>query len=249
MKLTMTFLLLLFAVATTAFAQQESQNDLQIFDSFPAYTCEELLSRLDGFVVSGLRQNQNSKGYVVIYGADDSVKNKFLERYINGYRESRKIDKNRFVIIPTKAAPDFKIEFLLSKSGKTKPNITEEVFPFALTKSDKPVLFVRETVEVVKTEGKWHYYGDCPACCIESYYSDFLSEYLKANPKLYARIKIYGRSKDHKEKLASLIREELITEYEVSSNRFLIRIEGIDEGIAQLPRNLATVEIEFVAQN
>jgi hypothetical protein len=248
MKLTLTFLLLLFVFGKATFAQEESQNDLQVFDSFSAYSCEDLLSRLDGFVINGLGQNQNNKGYVVIYGADDSIKNKFLERYINHYRESRKIDKNRFVIIPTKAAPNFKIEFLLSKSGKTKPNVTEEVFPFVLTRYDKPVLFVRETVEVVKREGKWHYYGDCPACCIESYYSDFLSEYLKANPKLYARIKIYGRSKDHKEKLSSLIREELITEYEVSSNRFLIRIEGIDEGIAGLPQNLATIEIEFVAQ-
>ncbi len=247
MKLTITFLLLLFAFSKTAFAQEESQNDLQVFDSFSAYNCEELLSRLDAFVINGL-QNPNSKGYVVIYGADDSIKNKFLERYINGYQQSRKINKNRFVIIPTKAAPDFKIEFLISKSGKIKPNVAEEVFPFVLTKSDNPVMFVRETVEVVKSEGKWHYYGDCPACCIESYYSDFLAEYLKANPKLYARIKIYGRSKDHKEKLASLIREELITEYEVSSNRFLIRIEGVDEGIVQLPQNLATVEIDFVAQ-
>ncbi len=240
MKLTLTFLLLLFAFCKTAFAQDESQNDLQVFDSFPAYNCEELLSRLDAFVINGL-QNPNSKGYVVIYGADDSIKNKFLERYVNGYRESRKIDKNRFVIIPTKAAPDFKVEFLLSKSGKLKPNVTEEVFPFVLAKSDNPVMFVRETVEVVKREGKWHYYGDCPACCIESYYSDFLAEYLKANPKLYAQIKIYGRSKDHKEKLASLIREELVTEYEVSSNRFLIRIEGLNEGIAGLPQNLATI--------
>lgn len=241
-------MLLLFAFGKTAPAQEESQNDLQVFDSFSGYNCEELLSRLDAFAINGLGRNQNSKGYVVIYGADDSIKNKFLERYVNGYRESRKIDKNRFVIITTKAAPDFKVEFLLSKSGKTKPNVTEEVFPFVLTKTDKPVMFVRETVEVVKREGKWHYYGDCPACCIESYYSDFLAEYLKANPTLYARIRIFGRSKDHKEKLSSLIREELITEYEVSSNRFLIRIEGIDQGIAGLQANLATIEIDFVAQ-
>jgi len=247
MKLIITFLLLLFAFGKTAYAQ-ENQSDLQVFDSFSAYACEDLLSRLDAFAINGLGQNQNAKGYVVIYGADDSIKNKFLERYINDYRESRKIDKNRFVIIPTKSAPDFKVEFLISKSGKTKPNVTEEAFPFVLTKSDKPVMFVRETVEVVKREGKWHYYGDCPACCIESYYSDFLAEYLKANPKLYARIKIYGRSKDLKEKLASLIREELVTKYEVSSNRFLIRIEEIDQGIAGLPPNLATIEIDFVSQ-
>jgi hypothetical protein len=247
MKLTITFLLLLFVFGKTAFAQVESQNDLQVFDSFSAYSCEDLLSRLDGFVINGLGQNQNSKGYVVIYGADDSVKNKFLERYVNDYRESRKIDKNRFIIIPTKAA-DFKVEFLLSKSGKIKPNVTEEPFPFVLTKSDKPVMFVRETVEVVKKEGKWHYYGDCPACCLETYYSDFLAEYLKANPQLNAQIRIYGRSKDHKEKLASLIREELVTKYEVSSNRFLIRYEELDQSRTKLPLDQANIEIDFVSQ-
>lgn len=247
MKLTIIFILFLFVFGKASFAQ-ESQNDLQVFDSFSAYTCEDLLSRLDAFVANGLWQNQNSKGYIVIYGADDAIKNKFLERYINGYRESRKIDKNRFIIIPTKTAPDFKIEFLLSKSGKTKPNVTEQAFPFVLTKSEKPVMFVRETVEVVKKDGKWHYYGDCPACCLESYYSDFLSEYLKANPNLYARIKILGKSKNHNEKLASLIREELVKDYEISSNRFLITTEGMDQLINQQPEASATIEIDFVPQ-
>src|SRR6476660_8277667 len=142
MKLTITFLLLLFVFGKTVVAQQ-NQSDLQLFDSVSAYTCEDLLSRLDAFVVNGLGQNQNAKGYVVIYGADDSIKNKFVERFVVGYRESRKIDKNRFVIIPAKSATDFKIEFLLSKSGKIKPNVTEEDFPFVLTRSDKPVMFVR----------------------------------------------------------------------------------------------------------
>ncbi len=247
MKLTITFLLLLFAFGKTASAQ-ESQNDLQIFDAFSDYNCELLMSRIDAFVNDGLGRNPTSKGYIVIYGGGDSIKNKFLERYVNGYLNSRKIDKNRYLIIPSKANPDFKIEFLLSKSGKEKPNIKEEVFPFVLTKSDKPVMFVRETVEVVKTDGKWHYIGDCPVCCIESYYSDFLAEYLKANPQLNAQIRIFGRSKDHKEKLASLIREELVTQYEVSSNRFLIRYEEISQSLTQLPMNSATIEIDFVSQ-
>jgi hypothetical protein len=246
MKLSITFLLLLFAFGKSASAQ-ESRNDLRIFDSFSDYNCEVLLSRLDAFAVN-LSQNSNSRGYVVIYGADDSIKNKFLERYVNGYRESRKIDKNRFIIISTRANPEFKIEFLISPNGKEKPNVTEEAFSFVLTKTGAPAMFVRETVEVVKRDGKWHYYGDCPACCVESYYSDLLAEYLKTNPRLNAQIKISGKSKDHKEKLASLIREELITRYEVSSNRFLIRYVGIDQGIAQSSQSSATIEIDFVPQ-
>ncbi len=248
MKLTITFLLLLFTFGKFAAAQGESKSDLQIFDSFSDYNCEVLLSRLDALTVDGLGQNPNSKSYVVIYGADDSIKNKFLERYVNDYRESRKIDKNRFVIITTKAKPEFKVEFLISKSGKEKPNVSEEAFSFALTKTGKPLMFVRETVEVVKKDGEWHYYGDCPACCIESYYSDFLAEYLKANPQLNAQIRISGKSKDHKEKLASLIREELVTKYEVSSNRFLIRYVGFDPGLVQLSQSLVTIEIDFVPQ-
>jgi hypothetical protein len=246
MKLTITFLLVLFAFGKIATAQV-NQGDLRIFYSFSQYDCETLYANLDNFAVE-LGQNPNSKGYVVIYGADDSIRNKFLERYVNDYRNSRIIDKNRFVIIPAKANPDFKVEFIVSKSGREKPNVEQEPFSFVLTKTGKPVMFVRETVEVAQRNGKWHYYGDCRACCIESYYSDFLAEYLKANPQLNAHIRISGRSKDHKEKLASLIREELITKYEVSSNRFLIRYVGINPGIVGLSKSLATIEIEFVPQ-
>jgi hypothetical protein len=246
MKITLTFLLLLFVFGKTA-AAQENQNDLRVFDSLSEYNCEILLSRLDYFAVE-LGKNPNSKGYVVIYGADDSIRNKFLERYVFGYRDLRKIDKNRFVIIPTKASPDFKVEFLISKSGNVKPNVAEEPFSFVLTKTGKPVMFVRETVEVAKLEGEWHYSGECPACCIESYYSDFLAEYLKANPQLNAQIRLSGKSKDHKEKLASMIREELVTKYEISSNRFLIRYVGFDQGIVNLSKSLVTIEIDFVPQ-
>ena len=247
MKLTITFLLVLFVFGNIA-AAQENQGDLQIFDSFSEYNCEELLSRLDALAINGLSKNPNSKGYVVIYGADDSIRNKFLERYINDYRESRQIDKNRFVIIPAKANPNFKVEFLLSKSGSQKPNVAPEPFSFVLTQTGKPVMFVRETVEVAKKDGEWHYHGNCPACCIESYYSDFLAEYLKANPQLNAQIRLSGKSKDHKEKLASLIREELVTKYEISSNRFLIRYVGFDPGIINLSESLVTIEIDFVSQ-
>lgn len=246
MKLTITFLLVLFAFGKIATAQ-ESQNDLRIFYSFSEYDCENLLATLDNFVYE-LRLNSNSKAFVVIYGADDSIRNKFLERYVNDYRDSRKIDKNRFVIIPAKANPNFKVELLVSKSGNEKPKVEQEPFSFVLTKSGKPVMFVRETVEVMQKEGKWHYFGNCRACCIESYYSDFLAEYLKANPQLNAQITISGKSKDHKEKLASLIREELLSNYEISSNRFLIRYVGIDPGIVGLSKSLVTIEIDFVSQ-
>lgn len=246
MKLTLAFLFLIFAFGISAFAQ-EIQTDLRVFHSFSEYNCEGLLANLDNFGVE-LGQNPNAKGYVVIYGADDSIRNKFLERYVYDYRDSRKIDKNRFVIIPAKANPDFKVEFLVSKSGNEKPGVAKEPFSFLLTNTGKPVMFVRETVEVAKIDGEWHYTGDCAACCIESYYSDFLAEYLKANPQLNAQIRLSGKSKDHKEKLASLIREELVTKYEISSNRFLIRYVGFDQGIVNLSKSLVTIEIDFVPQ-
>lgn len=240
-------MLLLFVFSNFA-AAQEKPNDLRIFDSISDYNCEFLLNRLDYFTLE-LGKNPNSKGFVVIYGGDDPIRNKFLERYIYGYLNSKKIDKTRFVIVPTKANPTPKVEFLISQSGNEKPNVTEEPFSFVLTKSGKPLIFVRETVEVAKINGEWRYFGgDCVVCCIESYYSDFLAEYLKANPQLNAHITISGKSKDHKEKLASLIREELVRLYEISSNRFLIKYVGFDQGIVNLSKSPVTLEIDFVSQ-
>ena len=45
-----------------------------------------------------------------------------------------------------------------------------------------------------------------------------------------------------------LVRDELINDHKILSNRFQISYQGKDEGIAQLPKNNTSIEIEFVPQ-
>jgi len=226
---------------------QETKQDLQLFDSVTVFNCEELLSRLDGFIIK-IGQNPNSEGFVVIYDNNNPIDNKFLERYIRSYQEFRKIDKNRFKILTSKPVQGKRIEFWLSQNETILPNIKEVNFSFALPKAEKPILFVRDWIVIENVDGKLTYFGDCAACCIERIDLDFLSKFLESNLQLSAHIKIYGKSRFYTRKLEKLIRNDLINEYKISPKRFRISYQGIDAGIAQLPKNNATIEIEFILQ-
>lgn len=246
MKLAIIIFVFLVFFNNASFSQ-ENQKDLQLFDEFSVFNCEELLSRLDNFSVT-LYQNPNAIGYVVIYDNGSSIDNKFLERYLLKYRGLRKIDENRFVILTTNLQQNKRIDFWVSQNGITKPNIKEENFSFLLPKTEKPILFVGDWVEIVKIDGKLEYSSYCPACCINDLNLYFLAEFLNANSQFNAFIKIRGKSRFYTQKLEKLVRDELTKDYRIESKRFRISYQGIDEGIAQLPKNNATIEIEFIPQ-
>lgn len=226
---------------------QETQENLPLFDSVSVFNCEDLLSRLDGFTIT-IGQNPNSVGFVVIYDNNNPIDNKFLERYIRSYSELRKIDKNRFKVLSAKSEQGKRIDFLISQNGSKEPNIKEENFSFVLPKTEKPILFIRDWVVIEKIDGKLTYSSECPACCIKRINLDFLAEFLNANPQLNTQIKIYGKSRNYIKKLEKLVRDELINDYKISVNRFQISYQGKDEGIAQLQKNNAIIEIEFIPQ-
>lgn len=242
-KAGLTFIIFIF-LNSLLFAQ-EKNDDLQLFDSFSEYNCEYLLYRLDSLLGKTV-QSPNSIAYAVIHGDDNFIRNKFLENTFRNHIAFRRFDKNRFIVIPTKAENVFKIELWISKSGKTQPAVREEAFSYNLGKPDKPVLFVREMVEITEIDGRLAYLGDCAACCLETVNLYFLSEILKANPQMNAFIKIYGRSRNHTKKLEKLLRDEMVKEHKIPAERFRISYQGVDEEIVELPKNFATVEIEFV---
>ncbi|HMS43054.1 MAG TPA: hypothetical protein PKE69_22690 [Pyrinomonadaceae bacterium] len=206
------------------------------------------MSRLDGFAVS-IMQNPNAVGFVVIYDNNNPIDNKFLEKYIRVYAELRKIDKNRFRVLSAKFEKGKRIDFWVSQNGFSAPNIKEETFSLVLPKAEKPILFVNDWVVIEKIDGKLTYSGECPACCINRIDLDLLADFLNANSQVNARIKIYGKSRKYTKILEKLVRDELINDHKISSNRFQISYQGKDEGIAQLPKNNTSIEIEFFSQN
>lgn len=246
----MKFFLIIFIFIISLFKitfSQETKEDLQLFDSVSVFNCEDLLSRLDGFAVS-IMQNPNSVGFVVIYDNNNPIDNKFLEKFIRNYSEFRKFDKNRFKILSAKSEQGKRIDFLINPNGSKQPNIKVANFSFVLPKTEKPILFIRDWVVIEKIDGNLTYFGECSACCIKRIDLDFLADFLNANPQLNTQIKIYGKSRNYTKKLEKLVRDDLINNYKISVNRFQISYQGKDEGIAQLPKNNAIIEIEFVPQ-
>lgn len=248
MKLRLTIIVLFILAFQKASFSQQNQENPQLFAAISGYTCEYLLRRLDGFIAE-IGKKPASVGYVVIYANKDSIENMFLERFMEKYRTASRIDKNRFVILTSSAKKDRRFEFWLSEDSAKKPDVAEERFSLALPPTGKPVLFVRSTVEVAKIDGKWMYVeSDCADCCIETVALDYLDVFLKANPQLNAEIRLYALTRNYTDKLDSLIREEMVIERKISSNRFRILYKGVDEVTAKLPENMATVEIEFIPQ-
>lgn len=247
------FLFIFFAAFNAPLFAQNNSDDLKLFDSVSVNasltdSCEHLLNRLDMLTIETF-QKPETVGYLVIHGGRDPVKNNFLERYFVGYRDLRKIDKDRFVILTAKSEGNLRIDFWLSKNGQTTPNVKTELFSFTLPDGEKPIPFMRETVKIVKTDQQWNYLNTvCAACCIDVFNPDFLAEYLKSNPQHNAQIRIYGRSRSHTKILEKLVRDEILKS-NISPNRFRISYRGIGKGIAQYPKNYAKIEIEIVPQN
>lgn len=237
------FILLLFTFCEISFAQK-AEEDLILRDSFSEFNCEDLLARLDGFAIE-IYKNPESVGYIVINDDSNAIKNKFLEQYITNYVLFRKFNKNQFVIIPA-IKNEHKIELWISRDGKTKPNKKPHNFTFDLSKTEEPITFVIDTVEITKIDGKLTYFGDCSACCIETINLNLLSEFLKSNPKLNAHIKIYSNKQKQAKRLEKLIVDDAKNVYEIALNRLKFSYGGINEGIAQLGNNIASVEIELV---
>lgn len=246
----MKFFLIVFIFIISFFKvtfSQETKEDLQLSNSLSIFNCEELLVSLDGLAI-GVNQNPNSVVFIVIYNNNNPIDNKFLERYFRFYFEVRKLDKTRFKVLFAKFEQGKRIDLWISQNGFSAPNIKAETFSLILPKAEKPILFVRDWLVIEKIDGKLTYVGECPACCIDRIDLDLLADFLNANSQVNARIKVYGKSRKYTKILEKLVRDELINDHKILSNRFQISYQGKDEGIAQLPKNNTSIEIEFVPQ-
>lgn len=229
-RLTLIFTILIAAFAMSAFGQS-----LTLLVSSDEFTCEDLLSQLDMAVV--MSANTSAVAFVVIHDRGDAVENKFTERFVTFYAAVRKLDDSRFRIITSSAEDKKRIEIWLGESGNA-PAIRESEFSFDLPNSS------RKFSDAWIVLGANDYEEECPACCIFKSQITVLGEFLRANPKLSARVGITGKSKAGAARLGKLIRKDL---REFSDSRVKILFDGRNEGLDNLSADNFGVEIRLIA--
>lgn len=202
---------------------QEKQSNLVLFDSAYEPNCELLLNRLDYLAVE-IKKNPNAVGYIVLYGSSNEVENAFYKKAIIGYFNFRRFDEEYLSLITANNSEKLKIEFWISKDG-TKPNVADEKFSYVLPQTNKPILFVRDTIEVAKNGGNLTYFSICE-CCISNFNLDFLAKFLEFNPNLIAQINIYNKTKKGASKLEKLILNKAVRESGISINRIKTNYRG-----------------------
>ncbi len=202
---------------------QEKQSNLVLFDSVYEPNCEFLLNRLDYLAVE-IKHNPNAVGYVVIYGSLNQIENAFYKKAITGYFKFRRFDEKYLSLITANNSEKLKIEFWISKDG-TKPNVADEKFSYVLPQTNKPILFVQDTVEAAKIDGNLTYFSICE-CCISNFNLDSLAKFLEFNPNLIAQINIYNKTKKGAGKLGKLILNKAVRESGIPNNRIKTNYRG-----------------------
>jgi hypothetical protein len=237
-------LLILFTSFQICIGQEKPK--LQLFDAVTEPNCEDLLGRLDNFAVYA-RQNSVFVGYVVLHGGLNPIENKFYETFITGHWRTRKLDENRFRLLTAKGEQKLKVEFWISRDGE-KPQITEQKIEYLLPDTNKSYLFVEDSVEVAKIEGKLDYIanGACAACCLTHFNPFMLFKFLEVNPQMNAEILIYNKKRSRANQLINLIASETVKDSNIPRRRLKISYAGVDEGIAQLPGNISIVKVWLV---
>lgn len=224
---------------------QKKQENLTLLDSVVEPNCEYLLNRLD-YLLAETFKNPQSVAHVVIRGGNP-IQNKFYERAVRNHSRFRNFDESRFVAISSKSDSKLEIDFVVSNNEDAKPDVIAQNSPYSLPVSDKPIMFAQETVEVVKIDGKLTFIGYSDVSCgIETANLNLLSEFLKSNTQLNANIKIYSKTRRRAKQLERLIRKDGIDDYKIPITRLKFAYSGIDRGIAKLPGNISTIEIELV---
>jgi hypothetical protein len=249
MKFRSIFLAILFCGLCQVAAAQEKTEGWVMFDLLEDPNCEYLLARLDYLVIE-ISKTPQAIAHMVVHKGPDPIKNQFYRLYLNKYLASRKLDRQRFLITTAKGGERLMIGLRISLEGnKTAPDVTPEEISLKLESAEKPVLFIDTSAEVVKVDGKRSFFDDCHACCIESLNLGLLSEFLEANPRLSARIRIGGADKYQALRLLRLVRADLASIPGLKLDRIRFFLGKRDEGMSQWARNISSIKVELVRSN
>lgn len=240
MKILLTLFLLIFTFQIS-FGQEK--QSLKLVDSFSELNCEDLLVRLDGFNIE-IFNHPNSKGYILIKNGENQLDNVFYHLFIKDYVHSRKIPQEKSQLISVKGDKQINIEFWMSEGGE-KPNFTEENFNYKLNET-KSHYFVEESVELAKIDGKNILIGDCSACCIRTFSSEILANFLNANPNLDAKIIIYTKNPNREFNKVAKIIVDKFREEKIPQNRLKIVSGKKKDGLYLLDYHISVLSVSLI---
>jgi hypothetical protein len=176
----------------------------EIIDQFDEINCEELLARLDNFLIA-MRNNPNAAGYIIISGGKND-KNSFRDEWrIRGHLEFRRFDDSQLTIAKAEVVKDSYTKFWLVPAGAEKPEYKEIDFDYKIPENRKPYIF-----NSTKEDGDL-----CPGGNQLKIYSDYLS----ANPNFRGHIVIFTESKAEFEKERTKLFNELTNKYKIPADQ------------------------------
>lgn len=240
-------LLILFVLFQVCLAQKE-KSKTELTDSFGAVPCDEILARLDNFLVT-IRDEPGAVGYVIFYGGLNPIQNSFYEHTIRNHSRMRRFPENQFKVVTTNPLQEFKVELWLGRNGE-KPVVEERKSSLVLNRiASRRYLFAEDSVAVVRIDGRLTYIiGSCAACCIETINPHLLSKFLKANPEMRADIRVYNNKRSRANQFIKLFLNDVKENYQIPRNRLKIGYAGIDKGAAEPSENISTVKIWLVPE-
>jgi len=174
-------LLFVLLMAAPKLHGQETPKAL-LFDELTGnYNCEDLLARLDSFVVE--LGNKRVKGTIIFNQSDDPIDGIFIYQRLSAYSAMRGIS-NLFSVVSKYNPSRPGIEFWMGheKSLRITPT-SVPTYRLVISQDSKPIYFSGELYERTKIDGKWTLLGyDCAACCVRRLYLFVLGAFLDANP-------------------------------------------------------------------
>lgn len=214
----LSILIFILVINFQSLFSQEKDRNLILLDSRPKITYEEL-SLLTDILASEINKIPNSIGYIVTYGDSDKIKNAFYKDAVIRNIKFRGYDKNK---LRTLSAIDFenpRFEFWISKNGDS-PIVSNENNPFILPKTNKPIKFVEDLIEIGEIDGKQvSFPAACDAGCIMLLDLPLLSDFLDANPQMTAYLIIHAKNLKRATQIKNILARESFEDAKIPSNR------------------------------
>lgn len=193
------FLLLCFAAV--AFAQNPAQT---LVDEFERLPCSDLRGRLDNFLLE-VSADPSLVGIVAL-SSDANYLDVFRRRrLIENQVIWRNFDRDRIVFVRRHGLSRFDTELWKVPRDSKLPFEYESNWPYTLPKPVKPFVLIAD--------------GFDESECSPPAHAEFVSEFLKANPKSRSNIVIRSNRKVFQELQRDFVKD-LTMRYGISRNRF-----------------------------
>jgi hypothetical protein len=229
-----TILILYFSVSAQ---ERRNDSDPRMIDSYGDIPCGDTQARLD-MIRSVLREHPSTRVFLIGYSGRDTPFDRlpYRFRYAKAYLEGAGIDTSRLVTINGGYREDLWIDTFIVPENDSPPipTPTIEIQP----NLNAPRRFDTGYIDFFRENGRYRFYC-CDMCPLEIVDFGEYARILRAEPNLRAHIFIYfgyradfrsfsgiDRRTDGFRTMARLLRNMLIREYGMDTNRITIAFGG-----------------------